>query len=204
MDLVVHDAEVLESALAVLVGIGLAASCGFRVFVPLLVVSAAANAGYLEVAENLRWLATPAAMIAFAVAAVVEIGAYYVPWLDNALDVIASPLSVAAGAILFAASVAGFDPFWQWSLAIIAGGGAAAVVQGGSVAGRLASTATTGGLANFIVNTVETVFGVAFSVLAIVVPVVAVVLLVIVVAGMYWVGRRVVGSLFPHGDTRSG
>ena len=185
MDLVVHDVELLQTALAVIVGIGLAASCGFRVFVPLLVVSGAANAGYLDVAENLRWLATPVALMAFAVASVAEIGAYYVPWLDNALDTIASPLSAVAGAILFAASVTGFDPFWQWSLAIIAGGGAAAVVQGGTVAARLASTATTGGLANFVVNTVETIFGVVFSVLAIVVPVVALVLLVIVVAGMY-------------------
>jgi hypothetical protein len=189
------DRAVLEPAVAVLVGIGLAASCGFRVFVPLLVTSAAANAGYLDVAENLHWLATPTALVAFAAAAVVETGAYYVPWLDNALDVIASPLAAVAGAILFAASVAGFDPFWQWSLAIIAGGGSAAVVQGGTVAGRLASTATTGGLANFIVNTVETVAGVAFSVLAIVVPVLAVVLLVIVVVAMYWVGRRVLRAV---------
>ena len=203
-ELIVQETMNWESVLAILVGIGLAASCGFRVFVPLLVVSGAANAGYLDVAENLQWLATPTAMVAFAVAAVVEIGAYYVPWLDNALDVIASPLAAVAGAILFAASVAGFDPFWQWSLAIIAGGGSAAVVQGGTVAGRLASTATTGGLANFVVNTVETVFGVAFSVLAIVVPVVAVVLLVVVVAGMYWAGRRVVGRLFPHSKVRSG
>lgn len=189
------DAAVLEPAMAVLIGIGLAASCGFRVFVPLLVVSAAANAEYLEVAENLRWLGSTTALVAFAVASVVEIGAYYVPWLDNALDVIASPLAAVAGAILFAASVAGFDPFWQWSLAIIAGGGSAAVVQGGTVAGRLASTATTGGLANFVVNTVETIAGVAFSVLAIVVPVLAVMLLVIVVAAMYWVGRRVMGAV---------
>ena len=189
------DAPVFEPVMAVLIGIGLAASCGFRVFVPLLVVSAAANAGYFDLAENLRWLGSATALVALAVASVVEIGAYYVPWLDNALDVIASPLSAVAGAILFAASVAGFDPFWQWSLAIIAGGGSAAVVQGGTVVGRLASTATTGGLANFVVNTVETIAGVAFSVLAIVVPVAAVVLLVIVVAVMYWVGRRVVGAV---------
>ena len=200
MEQLIHDANWMESALAVIVGIGLAASCGFRVFVPLLVVSGAANAGYLEVAENLRWLATPVAITAFAVASVAEIGAYYVPWLDNALDTIASPLSAVAGAILFAASVTGLDPFWQWSLAIIAGGGAAAVVQGGTVATRLTSTATTGGLANFVVNTVETIFGAAFSVLAIVVPVVALVLLVVVVGLMYYVGRRVVGAVWRHDD----
>lgn len=180
----------MESVFAVLVGIGLAASCGFRVFVPLLVVSAAANAGYLDVAENLRWLGSPAALIAFAVAAVVEIAAYYVPWLDNLLDTIASPLAMVAGTLLFAASLAGFDPLWQWSLSVIAGGGAAAVVQGGTVAGRLASTATTGGLANFLFTTVETVAGAAFSVLALVVPVLTLILLVIVVAALYSLGRR--------------
>jgi hypothetical protein len=200
MEQLVHDANWMESALAVIVGIGLAASCGFRVFVPLLVVSGAANAGYLEVAENLRWLATPVALTAFAVASIAEIGAYYVPWLDNALDTIASPLSVMAGAILFAASVTGMDPFWQWSLAIVAGGGAAATVQGGTVAARRASTATTGGLGNFVVTTVETIFGAVFSVLAIVVPVVALVLLVVVVVAMYYVGRRVVGAVWRRDD----
>jgi hypothetical protein len=200
MEPLVQNSQWLESALAVIVGIGLAASCGFRVFVPLLVVSGAANAGYLDVAENLAWLSTPTALIAFAVASVAEIGAYYVPWLDNALDTIASPLSAVAGAILFAASMTGMDPFWQWSLAIVAGGGAAATVQGGTVAARLASTATTGGLGNFVVNTVETIFGAVFAVLAIVVPVVALVLLVVVVGVMYYLGRRVVGAVWRRDD----
>jgi hypothetical protein len=112
----------------------------------------------------------------------------------------ASPLSVVAGAILFAASVAGLEPFWQWSLAIIAGGGAAATVQGGTVAARLASTATTGGLANFVVTPVDTMFGAAFSVLAIVVPVAALVRLLVVLAGKYYVGRRVVGAVWRRMD----
>src|SRR5215216_6075705 len=109
----------MESLLAIMVGIGLAASTGFRVFVPPLVLSVAANAGYIELAENFDWLGTWLALVAFAVAAAVEIVAYYVPWLDNLLDVIATPMAVIAGAVLFAASVAGFDPFLQWSLAII-------------------------------------------------------------------------------------
>src|SRR5688500_4384794 len=93
----------VDSLLTVMVGIGLAASCGFRVFVPMLVVSAAANTGYLTLAESFQWLGTRAALVAFAVAALVESGAYYVPWLDNLLDTIASPMAVAAGVILFAA-----------------------------------------------------------------------------------------------------
>jgi len=127
----------MDSALAVIVGIGLAASCGFRVFAPLLVCSVAANAGYLELAEGFQWIGTWAAFAAFAVAATVEVAAYYVPWLDNLLDTIASPAGMIAGVILFAASVTDLDPLLHWSLAVIAGGGAAGIVQGGTVVTRV-------------------------------------------------------------------
>ncbi len=190
----------MESLLAIMVGLGLAASTGFRVFVPLLVVSLAANANYIELAENFSWLGTWTALVAFAVAAAIEIGAYYVPWLDNFLDSIASPIAVIAGAVLFASSVAGFDPFLQWSLAVIAGGGSAAIVQGGTVVSRLASTTTTGGLANFAVSTFETLAGFFFAALSIAVPLLALLLLIAVVGGMYYVGRRILGSFFTRRD----
>ncbi len=187
---------VMESVLAVFIGTGLAASCGFRVFVPLLVVSAASKAGYLGLADGFAWMGTWPALAAFAVATVLEIGAYYVPWLDHALDTIASPASVVAGTVLFAASVVEFDPLLKWSLAVIAGGGAAGVVQGGTVATRMASTATTGGLGNFAVTTLETIAGFFFSVLSIVLPVLAVLLLLVAIGGLYYVGRRVWRRLF--------
>jgi hypothetical protein len=181
----------VESLLAVMVGIGLAASCGFRVFVPMLVVSAAANLDYLPLAERFQWLGTPAALVAFAIASLLESGAYYIPWLDNLLDTIASPLAVVAGVVLFAASVVELDPLLRWSLAIIAGGGSAAIVQGGTVASRLASTTTTGGLANFVIATFEILAGLVFSVMSIAVPVLAMVLLLAVIGGMYYVACRV-------------
>jgi Domain of unknown function (DUF4126) len=185
----------VEAVFATAVGIGLAASCGFRVFVPMLVVSAAANGGYLELTQSFAWLGTPGALVAFAVAAIVESAAYYVPWLDHLLDTIASPAAVLAGAILFAASAVSLDPFLRWSLAIIAGGGSAAVVQGGTIPARVASTATTGGLANFVVSTLETLAGFVFSLLSIVVPLVTLALLIVVVACMYYVGRQVARRL---------
>ena len=76
----------MDAVLAVLLGIGLAASCGFRVFVPFLVTSAAVCSGYLDVAQNFEWLGTGTALAAFAVATAVEILAYCIPWLDNLLD----------------------------------------------------------------------------------------------------------------------
>ena len=182
----------METLFSVLVGIGLAASSGFRVFVPMLVASAAVMAGYLEPAEGFQWLGTWSAFAAFAFAALIEVAAYYIPWLDNLLDTIASPLGVIAGVLLFAASATQLDPFWQWSLAIIGGGGSAGIVQGGTVLARAVSTATTGGLANFVVSTVETVAGFIFSVLSIVIPVLALVLMFGVVGVMYYFGRHAV------------
>ena len=186
----------MESVFAVIVGVGLAASCGFRVFVPMLVVSAATNASYVEVGEGFDWIGTRTAFVAFAVASAIESAAYYVPYLDNLLDIIASPVGVIAGVVVFAAYVSGFDPFLQWSLAVIAGGGSAAVVQGGTVVIRAASTTTTGGLANFSVSTLETVAGFFFSVMSIVVPLLTIILLLVVTGCMYYIGRPILRTLF--------
>jgi hypothetical protein len=186
----------MESLLAVIVGIGLAASCGFRVFAPLLVASAATHAGYLDVAQGFDWIATWPATIAFAVAAAVEITAFYIPWLDNLLDAIASPIAVIAGAVLFAAVAVNLDPFLHWSLAIIAGGGSAALVQAGTVLTRAASTSTTAGLANFAVSTLETAAGFFFSAMSIAVPVLTLILLVALIATMYYTARRTLRTLF--------
>ena len=109
--------------LSVALGIGLAAACGFRVFVPLLFVSIAAKAGKLTLVSSFQWMGTDAAMIAFSVATAIEIAAYYIPWLDNLLDTIATPAAVVAGAIISASVFTGMDPFLRWTLAVIAGGG---------------------------------------------------------------------------------
>jgi hypothetical protein len=46
-----------EIIAAVTIGIGLAASCGFRIFVPMLVASIAAKTGVFPVQEGFEWLA---------------------------------------------------------------------------------------------------------------------------------------------------
>ncbi len=92
----------MELALTVLVGVGLAAACGFRVFVPLLGISLAAQTGHLELASGFGWIGSPVAAAAFGVATLLEVGAYLVPWVDNALDALASPAAVVAGTIAMA------------------------------------------------------------------------------------------------------
>jgi len=161
----------MESFLSLLVGIGLSAACGFRVFVPLLVVSIASHTGHLHLSAGFEWMGSTAALIAFATATALEIAGYYVPWVDNLLDAIASPAAVIAGTLITASLVADMSPFLKWTLAVIAGGAVAGLVQGTTVLTRGASSAGTGGLANPILATAELGGSLITSFLSLVVPV---------------------------------
>jgi len=187
----------METLLSIGIGLGLAAACGFRVFVPLLVASIAARAGYLSLAAGFDWVGTEPALYAFATATLLEVLAYYIPWLDNALDAIATPTAVIAGMLVGAAVFTDLPPFLKWSLAIIAGGAAAGMVQGATGLLRLKSTALSGGLANPVVSTLELVGSLVMAVVALMVPVVALLLAVALcvaafrLAGRILFGRRV-------------
>ena len=165
----------MDIFLSICIGIGLSAACGFRVFVPLLCLSIAAHFGLgdIHVAKSFAWVGSYPAMIAFGVATIVEIIAYYVPWLDNALDSAAIPIATAAGIFVTASVVADIDPFWRWTMAVIAGGGIAASTQLATTKARLASSATTGGFANPVLATVEAVSSTALSIFAVAWPIIA-------------------------------
>jgi hypothetical protein len=180
----------MDFTLGLLCGIGLAAACGFRVFVPLLGTSIAGLSGQLHFSPGFEWLATTPAVIAFGVATALEIGAYYIPWLDNLLDVIATPAALVAGTILTASMVTDVSPFLRWTLAVIAGGGVAGTVQSGTALVRGVSTLGTAGAANPVVSTVEWIISVLMTVLAVLVPVLAIVVLALLVAAILWTWRR--------------
>ena len=163
----------METMLAVCAGLGLSAACGFRVFVPLLVMSIAAHAGHLELASGFAWIGSTPALVTFAVATALEVGGYYIPWLDHFLDITATPAAVIAGTIVTASMVTDVSPFLRWTLAVIAGGGAAGLVQGATVLARGVSTGTTGGLGNPLIATVELGGALAASIAAVVAPLAA-------------------------------
>jgi hypothetical protein len=177
----------VETVVSVAAGLGLAAACGFRIFAPMLVVSIAAQAGYLQLGSGFYWIGTTPALIALGVATLVEVLAYYVPWLDNLLDTIATPAAVVAGAVLAASVVTGFDPWLKWTLATIAGGGLAGAVQLTTTGVRGASTVMTGGVGNLAVSSGELVGAVSLSLLSIVFPLVA---LVAIAIGLLLLARR--------------
>lgn len=168
--------QAMSTGVSVAIGLGLAAAAGFRVFVPLLVASAAAMTGHLPLSPGLSWLGTLPALIALATATLFEVAAYYVPWLDHALDVIATPAAVLAGMLVSASVMVELPPVVKWGVAIIAGGGAAGIVQGATMLARLKSTVTTAGLANPLVSTAELVGSLVTSLLSLIVPVLVVLL----------------------------
>jgi len=181
--------------LSIFVGVGLSAACGFRIFVPLLIMSIASLSGQLTLSSEFDWIATYPALAAFSIATLFEVAAYYIPWVDNLLDTIAVPAATVTGTIVMAAAVSEMSPFLQWGLAVIVGGGVAGTVQGFTSITRIASTVTTGGLGNPVVSTVEAGSSVVMSILAITLPVVAVIAVVVIIFFAFrkiygWLSRR--------------
>jgi hypothetical protein len=171
-------------------GLGLAAACGFRVFVPLLAASVGFNGGHLALAPGFDWIGSPVAMIAFAVATLFEVVAYYVPWLDHALDVIATPAAVLAGMLASASVLVDMPPLLKWSVVMIGGGGIAGLTQGATVALRVKSGLFTGGFGNAGVSTMELLSATATAILAIALPLLALVAVFVMLIASVRIIRR--------------
>lgn len=177
-------------------GIGLSAACGFRVFIPLLIMNLAAMGGQFHLSPEFAWIGTPYATLAFSTATIAEIVGYYIPWFDHILDIVATPAAIIAGTVTTASMVTDLSPFLKWTLALIAGGGIAGLVQGTTVALRTKSSLSTGGAGNPVISTLELVGSIIIALLAILVPALCIVLvglfcfLVIRKAGRFIFGRR--------------
>ena len=175
-----------DLALSVALGIGLAAATGLRLFVPMLVASAAAYTGHLPLSENFAWLATLPALILLGVAAAVEILAYYIPGVDNLLDTLATPLAFVAGTIVAAAVMTDLPPMVKWAAAVIAGGGIAGLTQSVTTVVRAKSTVLTGTLGNPAIATAEFGGSLLVSLLALAAPL----LTLLAVVLLLWLGVR--------------
>lgn len=153
-----------------MLGLALSASSGFRIFIPLLISNLAARIGWVTVGEDFMWMASPTATLVLAVATVLEVAAYYLPFVDNLLDTLAMPCSIVAGTLLTSQFLAINDPLLQWGLALVAGGGVAGTVQAGTSLLRLGSSKFTLGTGNAVVSTIENIFSSVLSLIAIWLP----------------------------------
>src|SRR6478672_10692865 len=181
----------VDLALSVALGIGLAAATGFRLFLPLLVLSGAAYTGHVSLNEGFAWLGTPPALIMLGTAAIAEIAAFYIPGVDNLLDTVATPGAVVAGTIVSAAVMTDLPPMVRWTAAVIAGGGVAGITQGLTAMLRAKSTVFTGGIGNLVLATLELGGALLVSLLALAAPLAA----LAVVLLFLWVAIRLLRRL---------
>ena len=179
-----------ETIISIFLGIGLAASVGFRIFLPLFALSLASYFNVWDLNDSWQWIGSLAAVITLGVATGVEIFAYFIPWVDNLLDSFAVPLAAIAGTAVMVSTVANLDPVVTWSLAIIAGGGTATAIKGAGAASRMASTATTGGLGNPVVSTVETGTALVVTTASIFAPILAIIMVIIILIIIFMIYRK--------------
>lgn len=145
----------------------------------------------LPVNEGFAWLASWPAIIAFGTATAVEILAYYIPFVDNLLDTITTPLAILAGTLLMTSVLPIDNEFLRWITGFLTGGGVAGTVQGGSVLARLASSKFTAGAGNPVVATGEHAAAFGISSLALFTPVfVAVVILIMLLFLIFKFGKK--------------
>ena len=167
-----NTTNIMDIAIGICLGLGLAASCGFRVFVPLLISNIASMTGIVDIGGGFEWMGSWPAFAIFLTATIVEIGAYYIPVLDNMLDTISVPLATIAGTLLSVTFITDVPPMVQWTLGIIIGGGSAAVIKSGASMARLKSTTFTAGWANWLLATFEHVTSFVMSILTVLLPIV--------------------------------
>ncbi|QLG46476.1 DUF4126 domain-containing protein [Costertonia aggregata] len=179
-----------ETIISIFLGVGLAASVGFRIFLPLFALSLASYFNVWELNHSWEWIGSFAAVIVLGVATIVEIFAYFIPWVDNLLDSIAIPLAGIAGTAVMVSTVADLDPVVTWSLAIIAGGGTATAIRGAGATSRLTSTATTGGLGNPVISTVETGTAMVVTTASIFAPILAAVFVIVILIIIFRIYRK--------------
>jgi|TARA_B100000459_G_scaffold60601_1_gene33138 hypothetical protein len=175
--------DVVQILLSLSLGLGLAAACGFRVFIPPLMMGVGSRLDLYKLEGSFVWVDDTWAIAIFAVATLLEIGGYFIPWIDNLLDAVATPAAIIGGIFVTSASLEGeLDPSAQWTLSVIAGGSVSGVIQLGTVATRAISTGTTGGLANPIISLLEAVA----SILCILISLFLVAIIPIVIIFLIW------------------
>lgn len=187
--------DLTQTLIGLCLGIALSAACGFRVFVPLLAVGVGTRAGMIHVGDGFSWLSSDWAILGLGVATLLEIGAYFVPWIDHALDTVATPAAVVAGTLLTASQISGMDPGLRWITGLVAGGGVAGFTQLLTVGTRGASTVSTGGVLNPIISLAQSVVSALLSAMAILLPIIAGIGVLLLLAALvcvvvYWRRRR--------------
>lgn len=115
----------MEMVMAVLIGLALSATVGFRIFTPLLITGIFERVDWVTLSEGFSWVGSTPALIAFGAATIFEILVNYIPAVGSFMKLISTPVAALAGILLTASFIGDMNPFLEWAIAIIGGGGVA-------------------------------------------------------------------------------
>jgi len=174
---------------------GLSAATGLNVSLPLLLVGLAARFGLITLASPYDALGSTVALLGLGVVALVEIAADKIPGVDTVVHVVQAPLTLAAGAIVFASQQSMIQDVSP-GLAIVVGVLSAGSVHTLRTLARPVVNLATVGLGGPVVSIGEDVGAFSLTVLALAAPILGLVLLAVI---LFLVGRLVVRRLSARG-----
>jgi len=165
---------------SILLAFGLSAACGFRIFIPPLTYGLLYKADLVQLGDGWYWIGNDWVIAVLALTALIEITGNLVPWVDNLLDVIATPTAIIAGTTLSAASLSEVDPGLKWMLSLMSG----VLVTGGfqvtTVGLRGLSSVFTGGLINPIISLIEDIISLVISISIILFPILGILIVILI------------------------
>ncbi len=183
---------------AIMAGICLSAAAGLRVFLPILALGLAGRFEILELGEQFAWMTSEPVLAIVAIAALLEVSGYYIPVVDNLLDILATPAAIGGGTVIVSSLLPEMNAATQWGTAALLGGGTAGVVQGSTVLARGVSTGSSGGLANPLFSTGETAGSIFTIIMALIIPILFGIVVLIAVGWLLYRLLRVLFRRRPH------
>ena len=176
----------------ILTAFGLSASAGLNAYIPLLLIALAARyTDLIQLAAPYDHLTDGWVIVGLTALLFVEALADKVPAVDHVNDILGTFIRPAAGAILFAATMSGAVTGVDPRLGLLLGAVTAGATHGAKATARPVVTATTAGLGNPVVSTIEDVTAFVTSIVAILAPLligVALVIFLVLVTG-WWLRR---------------
>ncbi len=171
---------------------GLSASAGLNAYIPLLTIALAARLqpDLMRLAAPFNILTDGWVIAGLTVLLLIEVLADKVPIIDHVNDLIGLFVRPTAGAVLFAAST-GTVSFLDPRLALVLGFVVAGAAHSAKATARPVVTATTHGLGNPVVSTMEDVAAFLTSIVALFAPlIIGVAIVAFVVIFAVWLARR--------------
>lgn len=167
--------------ISIFLAIGLSAACGFRVFIPPLTYGLLYKAELVQLDTSWNWIGNDWVVAVLFLAAIIEIFGNLIPWVDNLLDILATPTSIMAGTILSASCLSDISPGLQWILSVTSG----VLITGGfqltTISLRGMSSVFTGGLANPIFSIIEDLISFGITLTIIFSPIIGIIVIFLIV-----------------------